>query len=115
MIFDSRSQVGGLWPNYSTPIKTCRANDQVTLDPGMRTNLSRFTVAFSDLSWESVLQDDEIPLFPQASQVGQYLAVYAERYIPKESFRLGSHVKLTERVVQPDSSIKWKVAWVQKR
>lgn len=117
VVFDSRQQVGGLWPNPSAPTKAwgTSQSDPVTLDPWMRTNLSRFTVAFSDLSWESVLGNGDIPMFPQARQVGQYLAAYAERYIPKEALRLGSYVRQTERSTEPNASAKWRVSWVQNR
>jgi cation diffusion facilitator CzcD-associated flavoprotein CzcO len=115
VVFDSRFEVGGLWNTGAAPTKARDASDPVTLDPRMRTNLSRFTVAFSDLAWESVIEDDDIPIFPQASQVGQYLASYAQRYIPKDAFRLGSYVRQTKRLVQPGSSTKWRVFWDQKR
>ncbi|KAJ5744657.1 hypothetical protein N7533_009527 [Penicillium manginii] len=114
VVFDSRFEVGGLWNTGAAPTKARDASDPVTLDPRMRTNLSRFTVAFSDLAWESVIEDDDIPIFPQASQVGQYLASYAQRYIPKDAFRLGSYVRQTKRLVQPGSSTKWRVFWDQK-
>ncbi|OQE41021.1 hypothetical protein PENCOP_c005G00652 [Penicillium coprophilum] len=72
-IFESQNKVGGLWSSHHAP----RVQRPVTLDPRMRTNLSRFTVAFSDLAWESVIPDDP-PIFPQTTQVGEYLACYAE-------------------------------------
>ncbi|OJJ49799.1 hypothetical protein ASPZODRAFT_22518 [Penicilliopsis zonata CBS 506.65] len=77
----------------------------------MRTNLSRFTVAFSDLAWESVLGEDTlVPLFPRARQVGRYLETYAERYVPAESIRLGHRVVNTVRDDQ--GSIRWTVTFV---
>lgn len=64
----------------------------------MRTNLSRFTVGFSDLAWESVLGDKEVvPMFPRAWQVGLYLERYADRYVPSEVVRLGCEVLRTVR------------------
>ena len=59
--------------------------------PDMRTNLSRFTVAFPDLPWQQVPLggDDEYssvtspPMYPKAHQVGAYLEEYARRFIPK--------------------------------
>lgn len=120
MVFDSRQEVGGLWNTYSTRTQARSAGDPVTLDPRMRTNLSRFTVAFSDLSWESVLKDVDIPMFPQACQVGQYLKAYAERYIPKDVLRLGSFIRHTKRTIESDSSTrstgtKWRVFWDKNR
>ena len=57
----------------------------------MPTNLSRFTVSFSDLAWQSVnlARDPDgaegsngnggaLPLYPKAWQVGRYLEEYAK-------------------------------------
>lgn len=104
MVFDSQHQVGGLW-NVSPD-----ANQPVTLDPQMPTNLSRFTVAFSDLDWESVIGD--VPVFPRARQVAQYLAYYAERYIPKDVLKLGCKVVTTERNIS-NTGAKWNIQWLQ--
>lgn len=81
----------------------------------MRTNLSRFTVAFSDLSWESALNYADGPMFPQARQVGQYLAAYSQRYIPRDVLRLGHRVVKTERLTGSDATCKWRVSWVKGR
>ena len=81
----------------------------------MRTNLSRFTVAFSDLAWESVIPDADVPVFPQARQVGEYLAYYTERYIPTCVLRLGCRVVKTIRKVEDGGDPKWNVQWVQER
>ncbi|KAJ5578209.1 FAD-dependent pyridine nucleotide-disulfide oxidoreductase [Penicillium hispanicum] len=113
VIFDSRHEVGGLWPN--TPgTQSSKANGPPgTLDPCMRTNLSRFTVAFSDLSWESVVGETSIPMFPQARQVGQYLAAYAERYIPRDVLRLGHRVIRTARITNDSSHARWRISWTK--
>lgn len=81
----------------------------------MRTNLSRFTVAFSDLDWESVIPNADVPVFPQARQVGEYLACYAERYIPTHVLRLGCSVVKTVRKAEDGGDPRWNVQWVQKR
>ena len=115
-VFDSRHEVGGLWPNNPDGSKILGNDDQPgTLDPSMRTNLSRFTVAFSDLSWESVMGSSDVPMFPQAWEVGQYLAAYTKRYIPNGVLRLGHRVVRTERTVEAQSSHRWKVFWVRER
>lgn len=75
----------------------------------MRTNLSRYTVAFSDLSWESVFDSQDVPMFPQAWQVGMYLEEYVERYIPSGVIRLGHTVVQT---VRRDAERRWTVKWV---
>jgi hypothetical protein len=87
----------------------------MTLDPYMRTNLSRFTVAFSDLSWESALSCADIPMFPQARQVGQYLAAYSSLYIPEDILRLGHRVVNTERLVGMNDVCRWRVSWIRER
>lgn len=116
VIFDTRHEVGGLWPNQSLKMNGRQSTGSPgTLDPCMRTNLSRFTVAFSDLSWESALDSLDVPMFPQARQVGQYLAAYANRYIPADVLRLGHCVVKTERSAGKDATPRWKVSWIRKR
>ncbi|KAJ5687501.1 hypothetical protein N7536_010120 [Penicillium majusculum] len=112
IIFDSQDKVGGLWSSHHHSPNQGNA-PPVTLDPRMRTNLSRFTVAFSDLAWESVIPDTDVPVFPQARQVGDYLACYAERYIPAHVLRLGCRVVKTMRKVEDGGDPKWNVQWVQ--
>jgi hypothetical protein len=80
----------------------------------MRTNLSRFTVSFSDLAWESVLGSTDVPMFPQAWQVGSYLETYAERYLPDQVVRLGCEVVRAVREVEGGRP-RWTVQWVQRR
>ncbi|KAJ5832134.1 FAD-dependent pyridine nucleotide-disulfide oxidoreductase [Penicillium riverlandense] len=105
-VFDSRDQIGGLWPvTWDDHVSARR------LDPWMHTNLSRFTVAFSDLAWESVFPDAEIPLFPCAKKVGTYLAKYRERYVPQSLLRLGHKVVRTTRRVEKGAT-RWTVYWV---
>lgn len=94
----------------------------------MPTNLSRFTVGFSDLAWESVFgetgtgtEEDllQLPLFPQAWQVGKYLEKYAERYIPPGVVRLGCRAVRTARESETgkdgDDGDKgrWIVQWIE--
>ncbi|KAJ5620675.1 hypothetical protein N7510_004659, partial [Penicillium lagena] len=105
-VFDSRDQIGGLWPVAWDGHVSARQ-----LDPWMRTNLSRYTVSFSDLAWESVIPDTEIPLFPCAKQVGTYLAKYCERYVPQSLLRLGHRVVRTARRVE-EGVTRWTVYWV---
>lgn len=116
VIFDARHEVGGLWPTGSSETQNQQSADsRGTLDPFMRTNLSRFTVAFSDLSWESALNLADGPMFPQARQVGQYLAAYSQRYIPRDVLRLGHRVIKTERLNGSDVTYNWRVSWVKGR
>lgn len=115
MVFDTRHEVGGLWPNqaHGTPVR--KAGAPGTLDPRMRTNLSRFTVSFSDFSWESALGGADIPVFPQARQVGKYLAAYSERYLPKGVLRLGQRVVSAVRSAGVEAESRWRISWVKER
>ncbi|KAJ5729002.1 FAD-dependent pyridine nucleotide-disulfide oxidoreductase [Penicillium malachiteum] len=112
VIFDTRHEIGGLWPCHSTGTQRPPGDVSGKLDPHMPTNLSRFTVAFSDLSWESVFESSNIPMFPQARQVGLYLEAYRKRYIPEASIKLGHRVLKTVRTVGPGSETGWEVSWV---
>ncbi|KAL5416090.1 hypothetical protein PMIN03_002336 [Paraphaeosphaeria minitans] len=82
-VFEAADRVGGMW--RSSP-----GEKGELCSPHMRTNLSRFTVAFPDLAWESVDLSDpatvskssEPPaMFPQAWQVGRYLETYAKKFL----------------------------------
>jgi hypothetical protein len=81
-VFETADRVGGMWR-----ARPGEHGDKCS--PDMRTNLSRFTVAFSDLAWSSVdLSHPESvaaspltpPIFPKAWQVGRYLARYAQKF-----------------------------------
>ncbi|KAF7113584.1 hypothetical protein CNMCM5793_002940 [Aspergillus hiratsukae] len=120
-IFEKHHEIGGLWPVHRdgrgsnsglTPFS--RAHEAAgPVDPSMRTNLSRFTVSFSDLAWESVLGAVDVPMFPQAWQVGRYLETYAERYLSAEVVRLGCEVVRAVREVAGGRP-RWTVQWVQR-
>ncbi|KAL1962837.1 hypothetical protein VTN77DRAFT_9112 [Rasamsonia byssochlamydoides] len=150
VVFDHRRTVGGLWTVPSPDNRNQRQQHNHGLhhgqeksfdgstspstssfiSPSMRTNLSRFTVCFSDFAWESLssgLDDgdgdggsDGVPMFPQAWQVGRYLDRYAERYIPREVLRLGCRVVRTERRTASESNDaaadddgNWMVEWME--
>ncbi|KAF1845597.1 uncharacterized protein K460DRAFT_285825 [Cucurbitaria berberidis CBS 394.84] len=93
-IFEAASRVGGMWRSQPGEFgEKC--------DPDMRTNLSRFTVAFADLSWSSVdLSDPHTgpcspappPMFPKAWQVGRYLEAYAQRFDVKSNIMFNTSV-----------------------
>ncbi|EMC95109.1 hypothetical protein BAUCODRAFT_526662 [Baudoinia panamericana UAMH 10762] len=98
-VFDKADRVGGIW-----------ALDEDTqngyLSPQTPTNLSRFTVGFSDLDWNDVdLRSNSwlgstrgpserpfVPLFPKAWQVNRYLEEYRRRYVPDSVLKLGHEV-----------------------
>ena len=97
-VYEAADRVGGMWR-----AQPGEYGDKCS--PEMRTNLSRFTVAFSDLPWSSVdLSDPSVtgsspsipPMFPKAWQVGRYLERYAEK------FGLNSNIFLNHRVTNAD-------------
>lgn len=91
-IFEKGSRIGGIW-----------ALDEQSkngyLSPYTPTNLSRFTVGFSDLAWESVLCEPgrSIPMFPRAWQVNRYLETYCEKYIRGDIIQLNTVVLAAAR------------------
>lgn len=126
VIFDQKRKVGGLWAVlYPGEQQGGESFDGFMtasvsfISPSMRTNLTRFTVCFSDFAWESSQghgDGDSPPMFPQAWQVGRYLDRYAERYIPREVLRLGCRVVQTERrdkSLENDDDGNWIVEWVE--
>lgn len=82
-IFEKGDRVGGSWV------------PEGIINPIMRTNQSKFTMGFSDLSWESL---GSFPVYPRASDVYGYLEEYFNRYIPRESVRFGTTVKSVEHI-----------------
>ncbi|PVH94104.1 hypothetical protein DM02DRAFT_694132 [Periconia macrospinosa] len=96
-IFEQTEGFGGLWRPGSL------------VNPEMRTNQTKFTVAFSDLSWESVdFEEKPVPIYPKARQVYHYLSHYAKRYIPDEVFRFHTRVIRTEKTPDKQGG-KWTV------
>ena len=131
-IFESSDRLGGLWPLHPNISKTednSRRHDVVR--PNMRTNLSKYTVGFSDLAWRSGVDldsgsidgsvaaatdakgDEFVGMFPRAWQVGRYLKKYAEKYIPDEVISLNSRVTRIEKAV--DEAGGWLVSWSKQR
>lgn len=98
-VYEAADRIGGMWRGRSGEF-----GDKCS--PDMRTNLSRFTVAFPDLSWSSVKFSDAIaedtskppPMFPKAWQVGQYLETYSTK------FGLKSSISLNKRVINASLS-----------
>jgi hypothetical protein len=97
-VYEAADRVGGMWR-----ARPGEYGDKCS--PEMRTNLSRFTVGFSDLSWSSVDLSDPVtgtaspsspPMFPKAWQVGRYLEKYTEK------FSLSPSIFLQRRVINAD-------------
>ncbi|KAF2652545.1 hypothetical protein K491DRAFT_695501 [Lophiostoma macrostomum CBS 122681] len=86
-IYEQADRVGGMWT----------AEDKCSRY--MRTNLSRFNVAFSDFPWpRDPSTGEEAPMFPQAHQVGAYLEAYAEKFLGKVDVRCGRTVHSADLV-----------------
>jgi hypothetical protein len=116
-VFERAERVGGMW-------RAEKEAEGEKCSPHMKTNLSRFTVAFSDLSWQSITFDDEDkenarpkvitppPMFPKAWQVGKYLQEYAYKFIPEGTMFCDREVIKADIVepVSPSASRKWSVS-----
>lgn len=106
-VYEAADRVGGMWRDgHGGPSDKC--------SPEMRTNLSRYTVAFSDLPWTSVDLDlsrpavhplAAPPMFPRAWQVGRYLEAYAKGFGITDNLLLGKRV--VQASLQEDRT--WKV------
>ncbi|MEV6767210.1 NAD(P)/FAD-dependent oxidoreductase [Nocardia sp. NPDC051030] len=79
LVFEKEPQFGGVWIESRTY-------------PGLRTNNSRDTYAFSDHPYP-----ESADTFPAAAQVRAYLASYAERFGLVECIRLSTEVVRVER------------------
>lgn len=106
-VFEAADHVGGMWRG-----RPGENGDKCS--PDLKTNLSRFTVAFPDLAWSSIDLTDPItgfcppspPVFPKAWQVGRYLEAYTEK------FGLAPQISLNSRVVKAwilDDFMTWQV------
>jgi hypothetical protein len=88
-VYEKKDRIGGIWA-------LDRNSKDGFLSPYTPTNLSRFTVGFSDLDWNSVdyentkgnhLQNGDIghtktPMFPKAWMANRYLETYRSKYVP---------------------------------
>jgi hypothetical protein len=112
VVFEQNDRVGGMWALHPDQENKHKQRGQ-KCSPNMRTNLSRFTVAFSDFSWDNVEIENgkkfakgEIPMYPKAWQVGKYLQSYAKRYIRDDVIKLNCKVTYAAKVQD-----RWKVQW----
>lgn len=121
IIFDSKPTVGGIWAVTRPDGSTFKNGPLDLADCFMRTNLSRFTVSFSDHAWNDESQEKESSeedMFPQAWRVGEYLKSYASRFLPRESLRLSCRVTRTQRNQGHENSLtsrRWTVEWTDQR
>ena len=117
-LFEKANRVGGIWAFDEESIGGL-------LSPETPTNLSRFTVGFSDLDWNSVdirkkserteprnpVASARAPLFPKAWQVNRYLEEYHKRYIPQSTIRFGHEVVEASRTrsLRRGSRPRWRI------
>lgn len=101
-IYEKSSRLGGIWA-------LDEASRGAYLSPQTPTNLSKFTVGFSDLSWDSVdttsksaklasngsSSQPKTPMFPKAWQVNRYLQAYRQRYVPDDLIKYETEVIAT--------------------
>ncbi|KAG2415359.1 hypothetical protein HFD88_006550 [Aspergillus terreus] len=113
VVFERQNHIGGLWPTEASALIDHGKNTpRGLIHPQMRTNLSRFTVSFCDLAWESVIEGPDVPIFPRAWQVGRYLEKYKDRYLSGLDLRLGQEVLRAARQTGHDGSrVRWDVQW----
>lgn len=121
-ILEKQKTVGGLWPTEPD-------QHDGLLSPDMPTNLSKYTVSFSDLAWASVdlsihrsssvngggtsiaaAKHPIVPMFPKAWHVGRYLQTYAQKYLGKATVRTSSTVTSAVRERSGGNSM-WQVDW----
>ncbi|KAF5875880.1 putative flavin-containing monooxygenase protein [Botrytis fragariae] len=102
-VFEQGTDVGGLWAVESNP--------NGIINPEMHTNLSQFTVCFSDLAWDSVEMQPPANIYPKAWQVHRYLKEYSARYIPAGTIAFQTCVKVIEHIqTSPEEATKkWKI------
>jgi len=107
-IFEASGRIGGMW-------RAQPGEHGDKCGPAMRTNLSRFTVAFSDLSWSSVelpSPSAELPMFSRAWQVGRYLQTYARKYCLDACIKLNAPVCSVRRI---ENSGVWQVSCTDRK
>ena len=110
-VYEKKDRIGGIW-----------ALDQTSTDgflsPYTPTNLSRFTVGFSDLNWNAIDFDNaqnrattngtadnrSPPMFPKAWMANRYLETYMKKYIPDDVVKCGRAVTKAHR-----TGDKWRI------
>ncbi|KAI7229244.1 hypothetical protein KC330_g7542 [Hortaea werneckii] len=110
-VYEKKDRLGGIW-----------AIDESTtngyLSPQTPTNLSRFTVAFSELDWRSVDlhskhdgRSAKLPMFPKAWHVNRYLQMYQQRFVPENILQFDTEVIKAERAKQSADELKpaWRI------
>lgn len=114
-VYEKKDRIGGIWA-------LDRNSTGGILSPYTPTNLSRFTVGFSDLDWNSVdynfhavngvpngsSECTKVPVFPKAWMANRYLEAYCKRYIPEDIINCGYKVTKAARIDN-----QWHITTVQ--
>lgn len=90
-VFEQTNNVGGLWAVEANP-------DHGLINPDMSTNLSQFTVCFSDQAWDTLELEPAPNAYPKAWQVNRYLECYAQKFLPDTIIHFRTKVKFAERI-----------------
>lgn len=97
--FEMSGGIGGVWGEAQHA-----AHQQGTAWPGMKSNISRHTGAFSDFPWPSTTPD-----FPTTEQHYAYLSAYAKE------FKLLPCIQFESKVIEiKPKDNQWLVRWQQK-
>ncbi|KAK5175386.1 uncharacterized protein LTR77_000525 [Saxophila tyrrhenica] len=103
-VYEKNDRIGGIWA-------LDRESKDGFLSPFTPTNLSRFTVGFSDLDWKNVDYGEDCkdltrvsqtnahkpPMFPKAWMANRYLEMYRKKYIPDSVIHFGIEVHKVEQ------------------
>lgn len=111
-IYERTDRIGGIWA-------IDKDSKNAFLSPETPTNISKFSVGFSDFRWENLdfatneqngsSKPHKVPMFPKAWQVNRYLEAYRSKYIPGHVFNFNSEVIRVERADAESTSSPWKV------
>jgi hypothetical protein len=110
-VFEASDRVGGMW-------RVRPGEHGEKCSPDMRTNLSRFSVAFSDFSWSSVDLSDPAsgdpapstpPTYPKAWQAGRYLEAYVHKFDINTAIVFNTRVLETKPL---DNSKGWLISCI---
>lgn len=101
-IFEAKNNIGGLWsPPQEGNVET------IQLDTRMSTNSSHYSCMFSD--WFPYTRE-ELPIYPATPAIWKYLCGFAEKYLPKETVRLGCRV-VSVSSDDPEGLASWTVGF----
>ncbi|MEA2738056.1 MAG: hypothetical protein QOH05_1363 [Acetobacteraceae bacterium] len=92
VIFEAATALGGMWEGPGRGAWSDFA----------RTNISRYSCAFSDLPWP-----DDVDVFPVRRDLVRYLGLYADSFDLVRHIRFGTHVD----AIRPVDGRRWQLDW----